>query len=80
MPFPIQVLVQSKHQLLCCATPDAVVRLEHTDLQPQEQKDLLHEYWGVQKHNSLYDFLQYSITGGKDSLLAQVGSKFPHDL
>ena len=71
----MQVLLQSKNQLLHCAAPDAVMRLEHTVLSHQEQNDILHEYWEIQKHNSLYDFLQQSFMGEKDSGLAQVGSK-----
>ena len=70
--FSHQVLRESKYQLLHCAAPDAVVRLEHTDLPPEEKTDLLQEYWDVQRHNSLHDFIQQNVITGEHSILAQV--------
>ena len=68
----LQVLLESKRQLLCCAAPDAVVRLQHTQLSDQEQQTVLKEYWDDQKHNSLFDFLQHCIMGKDDCVLSQV--------
>ena len=69
----------SKRQLLCCAAPDAVVRLQHTKLSDDEQTVALEEYWDKQKHNSLHDFLEYCVMGKDNHVLAQVSLDIDFD-
>ncbi|KAG2461062.1 R213A ligase, partial [Polypterus senegalus] len=52
-----QVLEEAKSILLNCATPDSVVRLSCTALPNVEAEHWLREYFEVQKHSCLADFL-----------------------
>ncbi|KAJ8251476.1 hypothetical protein GJAV_G00221750, partial [Gymnothorax javanicus] len=55
--FYRQILDEAKLILLDCATPDSVVRLDHTDLPRGETEQLTHVYFEQQKHSSLADFI-----------------------
>lgn len=48
----------AKCLLLKCATPDAVVRLKHSDLGNQDKEELQKMYFQQQHHHSLRDFLE----------------------
>ncbi|MGH0135413.1 UNVERIFIED_CONTAM: hypothetical protein FKN15_035521 [Acipenser sinensis] len=58
-----EVLGLAKSLLLHCATPDAVLRLKHSDLGVQESKELRIEYFHQQHHSSLRDYLEHHLSG-----------------
>ncbi|XP_071319372.1 E3 ubiquitin-protein ligase rnf213-beta isoform X2 [Trachinotus anak] len=53
-----EVFDLAKCLLLNCATPDAVVRLNYSDLANQEKEKLQRMYFQQQHHHSLRDFLE----------------------
>ena len=57
-----QILNLSKYLLLQTASPDAIVRLERTDL-ADEKKEIEQIYFEQQYHNSIEDFLVHHIHG-----------------
>ena len=61
MVLPLQVYKQSRELLLQCATPDAVARLQCTQLGQQSDK-LWETYFTVQEHSSLTAFLRNVLT------------------
>lgn len=52
----------SKYLLLQTASPDAIVRLERTDL-AEEKRDIESIYFEQQHHNSIEDFLVHHVHG-----------------
>lgn len=59
-----RVLEEAKLVLLNCATPDSVVRLEHTELPDVETQQLANTYFKIQKHHSLAEFIASHIQQG----------------
>ncbi|XP_053495453.1 E3 ubiquitin-protein ligase rnf213-alpha [Ictalurus furcatus] len=59
-----KLLMEAKHVLLNCATPDSVVRLEYTDLPDVETEQLFNTYFKEQKHHSLAEFIASHIPKG----------------
>ncbi len=70
----MQVLNWSKYLLLQTAAPDAIVRLEYTDL-AEEKKNIEDIYFKQQHHASIEDFLNHCVHGyhTETGLLMQVG-------
>ena len=61
----------SKYFLLQTASPDAIVRLERTDMDPDNES--LKIYFERQHHESIDDFLHYHVHDGqREGLLMQV--------
>jgi len=56
-----KVLTQSKYLLLRTASPDALVRLGHTQLSEEEQQQLHKIYFDEQHHSSIEDFLVHHL-------------------
>ncbi|KAL3881512.1 hypothetical protein ACJMK2_027944 [Sinanodonta woodiana] len=68
-----KVLEEAKRLLLWCATPDAVVRLERCDLDPQEKIMLKQVYMREQCHENLAQYLHFKIvTENISELFAQI--------
>ena len=59
--YGVQVLTQSKHLLLRTVSPDALVRLGHTQLSGEEQQQLHKIYFDEQHHSSIEDFLVHHL-------------------
>ena len=69
----IQILRDAKELMLWCATPEAVVRLQKSELPFEEQETIQTCYWVNQKHSSLAEYLRYRIREqGTKGLFAQV--------
>lgn len=70
-----QVLRLSQYQLLQTASPDAIVRLQRTEL-ASESETIQQIYFKKQHHNSVDDFLEFhlKLSGNSQSvgLLMQV--------
>ncbi|XP_078081772.1 E3 ubiquitin-protein ligase rnf213-alpha-like isoform X2 [Mustelus asterias] len=58
---PRTILQSAKHLLLNCVTPDAVVRLKHSELGDQEAKKRWKEYFVQQHHRSLGDYIHQHL-------------------
>ncbi|KAK3585575.1 hypothetical protein CHS0354_036762 [Potamilus streckersoni] len=56
-----RILDEAKRLLLWCATPDAVVRLERCDLDPQEKIMLKQVYMKEQCHDNLFQYLHFML-------------------
>ena len=66
------VLQRSQYLLLLMATPDALVRLQHTAL-GSNAKELTITYFTKQHHGSISDFLRHCL---KDPSNSEYGSLF----
>ena len=72
-----QVLKMSQYLLLQTASPDALVRLEYTQLADQRE-ELSRIYFQEQHHNSIEDFLAHHIQANNTQgggLLMQVETR-----
>ena len=58
--------------LLQCAAPDAVVRLDQSKLNKQEQQQMFDIYHTQQTHESLGQFIQSHLSGCKSSMQVQI--------
>uniref|UniRef100_UPI00398F666A E3 ubiquitin-protein ligase rnf213-alpha-like isoform X2 n=1 Tax=Pristiophorus japonicus TaxID=55135 RepID=UPI00398F666A len=58
---PRTILKSAKHLLLNCVTPDAVVRLKHSELGDHEVKEQWKEYFVQQHHRSLSDYIHQHL-------------------
>ncbi len=65
------MLTLSKYFLLQTAPPDAIVRLERTDL-ADESKVIKQIYFEQQSHESIDNFLNYHVQDQREGLLMQV--------
>ncbi|KAG7491231.1 hypothetical protein MATL_G00000820, partial [Megalops atlanticus] len=61
-----EVLEAAKSFLLNCATPDAILRLEYSDLGSRERGVLRRVYFHQQHHLSLRDFMQSHLSEAED--------------
>ncbi|XP_036391600.1 E3 ubiquitin-protein ligase rnf213-beta-like [Megalops cyprinoides] len=61
-----EVLEAAKSFLLNCATPDAILRLEYSDLGSRERGALRRMYFHQQHHLSLRDFMQRHLSEAED--------------
>jgi len=60
--------------LLCCATPESIVRLENSALPAASRQEIEHIYFKEQCHENVFEFLHHVFVKSKpaDSLHLQV--------
>ncbi len=70
---------ECKRVLLQCAVPEALVRLPQTKLR-NEERNLMHEYFDVQKHGDLLEYLTLKLVEERpdESTFLQVCSRVPY--
>jgi len=70
----LQTLAEAKRMLLCCATPESIVRLENSTLPAAARHEIEHIYFKEQCHENVFEFLHHVFVKNRreDSLHLQV--------